>query len=142
MRARDQSDNDQRHKRNEESIIKHLEMLQDHSTHFDSLGTVTTMLVENMNMQLESELADLLDRNLMALYGIADQTNKGTDNRTQHAKEQAQKKSKQISTLKNSDSILGSETEPDDILSLDVSKQAKLPKIDNRSAISIIDSKV
>lgn len=99
MRARDQSDNDQRHKRNEESIIKHLEMLQDHSTHFDSLGTVTTMLVENMNMQLESELADLLDRNLMALYGIADQKNKGTDHRTQHAKEQAQKKSKQISTL-------------------------------------------
>lgn len=89
-------------------------MLQDHATHFDSLGTVTTMLIENMNMQLESELADLLDRNLMALYGIADQTNKTAEQRKQPVKEQTQKKSKQLSTLNNSDSILGSETEPDD----------------------------
>lgn len=27
------------------------------------------MMVENMNMQMESEYADLVDRNLMSLYG-------------------------------------------------------------------------
>jgi hypothetical protein len=45
-------------------------MLQDHATHFESLGTVTTMLVEGVNMQLEAELADLLDRSMTALYGV------------------------------------------------------------------------
>jgi hypothetical protein len=30
MRARDHSDNDQRHKLNEENILKHLAMLEDH----------------------------------------------------------------------------------------------------------------
>ena len=76
MRARDQSDNDQRHKRNEDNILKHLEMLQDHATHFESLGTVTTMLVEGVNMQLEAELADLLDRSMTALYGMAQNSKK------------------------------------------------------------------
>ena len=45
-------------------------MLLDHATNFDSIGTVTTMLVECVNMQLEAELADLLDRKMTALYGI------------------------------------------------------------------------
>lgn len=30
------------------------------------------MLIENTNMQIEAESADLLDRRLMALYGIRD----------------------------------------------------------------------
>ena len=30
------------------------------------------MLIENSNMQIEAESADLLDRKLMALYGIRD----------------------------------------------------------------------
>ena len=50
MRARDHSDNDQRHKLNEENILKHLAMLEDHDQHFESIGTVTTMLIENINM--------------------------------------------------------------------------------------------
>ena len=28
------------------------------------------MLAENVNMQMEAEYADLVDRNLMALYGL------------------------------------------------------------------------
>lgn len=87
MRARDQSDNDQRHKRNEDNIIKHLEMLQDHATHFESLGTVTTMLVEGVNMQLEAELSDLLDRSTMALYGITTHKKSQKEEKTVHAKE-------------------------------------------------------
>jgi hypothetical protein len=51
-------------------------MLQDHATHFESLGTVTTMLVEGVNMQLEAELADLLDRSMTALYGMAQNSKK------------------------------------------------------------------
>jgi len=51
-------------------------MLQDHATHFESLGTVTTMLVEGVNMQLEAELADLLDRSMTALYGMVQHSKK------------------------------------------------------------------
>lgn len=41
----------------------------DHSQHFESIGTVTTMLIENLNMQMEAESSDLLDRRLISLYG-------------------------------------------------------------------------
>lgn len=70
MRARDHADNDTRHIRNEESIAKNFAMLDDHAQHFESIGTVTTMLVENLSMQMESELCDLMDRKLVSLYGF------------------------------------------------------------------------
>ena len=50
MRARDHADNDMRHKRNEEAIQKTFETIEAHTQHFDSIGTVTTMLVENLSM--------------------------------------------------------------------------------------------
>jgi hypothetical protein len=70
MRARDHADNDLRHKRNEEAIQKNFATLDAHSLHFDSIGTVTTMLVENLSMQMESEICDLMDRKLISLYGL------------------------------------------------------------------------
>lgn len=45
-------------------------MLNDHGTNFESIGTVTTMLIENINMQMEAEISDLLDRKMMSLYGV------------------------------------------------------------------------
>lgn len=44
-------------------------MLKDHDTNFESIATVTTMLIENINMQMESEISDLLDRKMISLYG-------------------------------------------------------------------------
>ena len=69
MRARDASDNDQRHKRNEANIMRAQSDLADHSQHFDSIGQVIVMLIENINMQMEGESADLRDRKLVSLFG-------------------------------------------------------------------------
>lgn len=38
-------------------------------SHFESIGTVVTMLIENVNMQMEAEARELLDRKLISLYG-------------------------------------------------------------------------
>lgn len=32
-----------------------------------------SLITENMNMQMESEFSDLLDRKTMALYGVKDE---------------------------------------------------------------------
>jgi hypothetical protein len=69
MRARDHSDYEGKFKGMEEKLAQHFAVLSDHQQHFESIGTVTTMLVENLNMQMEAELADLLDRKLISLYG-------------------------------------------------------------------------
>lgn len=39
------------------------------SQNFGTLAQAVSMMVENLNMQMESEYADLVDRNLMSLYG-------------------------------------------------------------------------
>ena len=36
------------------------------------LAQTISLLTENINMQMEAENSDLLDRKLMALYGISD----------------------------------------------------------------------
>jgi len=35
------------------------------------MATILSSLVENVNMQMEAETADLLDRRMMQLYGVA-----------------------------------------------------------------------
>jgi hypothetical protein len=45
------------------------------------------MLVEGVNMQLEAELSDLLDRSTMALYGITTHKKSQKEEKTVHAKE-------------------------------------------------------
>jgi hypothetical protein len=69
MRARDKSDNDMLHTAHTTELKKHMEMLVDYGANFESIATVTTMLIENINMQMESELSDLLDRKMISLYG-------------------------------------------------------------------------
>lgn len=46
-----------------------MDMDVDHDANFESIATVTTMLIENINMQMESELSDLVDRKMISLYG-------------------------------------------------------------------------
>lgn len=37
--------------------------------YFDVMAEVNALVIENLNMQMESEYADLIDRKLMSLYG-------------------------------------------------------------------------
>ena len=43
-----------------------------HDDNFNVLGQAISIITENLNMQLESEASDLLDRKLMSLYGLSD----------------------------------------------------------------------
>ncbi len=38
--------------------------------YFETVAQTISILSENINMQMEAEYADLLDRKLMALYGL------------------------------------------------------------------------
>lgn len=62
-------DNDTRHTKTEKIINEHTNILNSHSDNFCAMASVTTMLIENINMQLEAELCDMNDRRLMGLYG-------------------------------------------------------------------------
>jgi len=48
---------------NTQDILKYQE-------YFGALAQTLSILTENINMQMESENSDLLDRKLMALYGV------------------------------------------------------------------------
>ena len=42
-----------------------------HQSYFDTFAQSIALIAENINMQMEAEFADLYDRNMMALYGVA-----------------------------------------------------------------------
>lgn len=44
--------------------------------YFNSLAGISAYLVENVNMQMEAELADLLDRRMMQLFAVTDSNTK------------------------------------------------------------------
>jgi len=46
------------------------ETLKQHGTYFNSLAIIQATLIENVNMQMEAETADLLDRRMMQLFGV------------------------------------------------------------------------
>ena len=71
QRVRDKADNDLRHARNEDKINTIDKKLSEQHEFSSSLSTVTSMLIENVNMQMEAETADLLDRRLMSLFGVS-----------------------------------------------------------------------
>jgi hypothetical protein len=43
-------------------------MLVENGNNFEIIAQITTMLIENINMQMESELVDMNDRKLMGVY--------------------------------------------------------------------------
>ena len=53
-----------------DDIKAHGAKLIEHGTKFEAVAVVNSMLIENLNMQMESEIADLLDRRMMSLFGI------------------------------------------------------------------------
>ena len=53
-----------------DDIKAHGLKLIEFGTNFEAVAIVNSMLIENLNMQMESEIADLLDRRMMSLFGI------------------------------------------------------------------------
>ena len=70
QRARDKADYDLMFKGQVDELKYHSEKLADFQTNFEALAIVNSMMIENINMQMESEIADLLDRRMMSLYGM------------------------------------------------------------------------
>ena len=70
-RARDKTDFDLKIKNQYERLDNHGKKLKEHGVNFEAIAIVNSMLIENVNMQMEGEIADLLDRNLMSLFGVA-----------------------------------------------------------------------
>ena len=70
-RSRDKSDNENMHKVSKETLKIHTSTLLTHSEYFQHLAVITSNLIENINMQMEAETADLLDRRMMQLFGVA-----------------------------------------------------------------------
>ena len=69
LRARDRSDYDSIMNGMKANIKKNRNDIDDHSTYFNVFAQSIALLTENLNMQMESEYADIFDRSLMALYG-------------------------------------------------------------------------
>lgn len=53
-----------------QSSSGHGKRLDEHGVNFEAIAIVNSMLIENLNMQLEGESADLLDRRMMSLFGM------------------------------------------------------------------------
>lgn len=68
VRAKDKSDNDIRFKKNDEVLSKTTNDIVEHNHDFDTLAKAMTMLIENVNMQIEAEISDLSDRQMMSLF--------------------------------------------------------------------------
>lgn len=63
--------------------------------YFNSLAAMFSVLIENINMQMESETSDLLDRRMMQLFAVS---------KKQFDKGDVQNVSKLLSGSKNLDS--------------------------------------
>ena len=70
MRARDKSDID--NSINDlDNRLKYVTVLAErHQNFLGSISKMLSLVIESLNMQMEAENADLLDRQLMSLYGM------------------------------------------------------------------------
>ena len=71
QRARDKSDQDIKFAAQVEDIKNHSAKLEEFAVNFEAIAIVNSMLIENINMQMEGEIADLLDRRMMSLFGVS-----------------------------------------------------------------------
>ena len=70
QRARDKSDYDLKFNAQVNDLKSHGLKLEEYAVNFEAIAIVNSMLIENINMQMESEMADLLDRRMMSLFGV------------------------------------------------------------------------
>lgn len=66
---RGQSDNELKLHKIQQGLTNHQQILDDQTNNFDQVASAIAMLIENINMQMEAEAADLIDRTNIALYG-------------------------------------------------------------------------
>ena len=69
--SRDRSDNDKRANQHLEVMNRISEQLSVHSGYMHTLAVVESTLIENVNMQMEAETADMIDRRMMQLFAVA-----------------------------------------------------------------------
>lgn len=70
LRARDRSDQDNNFKELDKQWTRISGSTERHEAFLGSISKMLTIVIESLNMQMEAENADLLDRQLMALYGV------------------------------------------------------------------------
>ena len=70
MRARDKSDADNSFKDLDKQLTVLQEDLTKYQDYFSCCAQSISIITENINMQMESEFADLFDRKLISLYGV------------------------------------------------------------------------
>ena len=68
-RIRDKSDYDMVMKKHWGHIHDNKVSINRHENFFETLAQSVAIIAENINMQMEAEYADLIDRRAMALYG-------------------------------------------------------------------------
>lgn len=69
--SRDRSDNDKRANQHLEVMNRISGTLSVHSGYMHTLAVVESTLIENVNMQMEAETADMIDRRMMQLFAVA-----------------------------------------------------------------------
>ena len=69
LRARDRSDYDLIMQKIQEEIDSIVNKLDVNQTYFETFASSISLLTENINMQMESDMSDYNDRKLMSLYG-------------------------------------------------------------------------
>ena len=75
---RDRSDYDRRFGEHNHFMSKMETDLHTQGEYTQILGSIFSTLVENINMQMEAETADMIDRRMMQLYAVAhDKLDKG-----------------------------------------------------------------
>lgn len=67
--AKDKSDQQLIMRKMQERIEDNFVNIKRHANNFDVLASGIAILAENVNLQMESEFADIVDKNLTALYG-------------------------------------------------------------------------
>ena len=68
LRARDRSDYDLILQKIQDKIDENKNLLDVNQTYFETFAQSISLLTENINLQMESDLSDFNDRNLMSLY--------------------------------------------------------------------------
>jgi len=69
--ARNKSDTDAKHKECRNQRVDSSGHLNSHDKHLRCIAEIVTVLIENLNIQMETETADMLDRRMMQLFGVA-----------------------------------------------------------------------
>jgi hypothetical protein len=63
--ARNKTDTDIQHKKTNVNSVQHQELLETHDNFFTVFAHINAAIIENINIQMEAETADMLDRRMM-----------------------------------------------------------------------------